>query len=148
MPSRHDCWDAWRLAAGRADAPASRTPPTIQALLAARIDVLPVAERRALDAAPIEGREFHRGAVRALSDGGDEVDAALDGLVQRELIQPGRSEFADEAGYRFSHILVRDAAYELLSKRRRADLHVAYVRWLLTRDRKSTRLNSSHGYIS
>ena len=48
---------------------------------------------------------------------------ALVGLVQRELIQPGRSEFADEAGYRFSHILVRDAAYQLLSKRRRAELH-------------------------
>src|SRR5689334_1440203 len=122
-----------QLVAMRADAPASRTPPTIHALLAARIDVLPAAERRALEAASIEGRGFHRGAVRALSDGGDEVDAALDGLVQRELIQPGRSEFADEAGYRFSHILVRDAAYELLSKRRRADLHVAYVRWLLTR---------------
>jgi class 3 adenylate cyclase/tetratricopeptide (TPR) repeat protein len=122
-----------QLVAMRADAPASRTPPTIHALLAARIDVLPVAERRALDAASIEGRGFHRGAVRALSDGGDEVDAALVGLVQRELIQPGRSEFADEAGYRFSHILVRDAAYELLSKRRRAELHVAYVRWLFTR---------------
>ena len=90
----------------RADAPASRTPPTIHALLAARIDALPAAERRALDAASIEGRGFHRGAVRELSDGGDEVDAALDGLVQRELIQSGRSEFANETGYRFSHILV------------------------------------------
>ena len=145
-----------QLVAMRADAPASRTPPTIQALLAARIDVLPAAERRALDAASIEGREFHRGAVRALSDGGDDVDAALDGLVQRELIQTGRSEFADEPGYRFSHILVRDAAYELLSKRRRADLHVAYVRWLLTRyDRGPAadeiagyHLEQAHGYHS
>ena len=135
-----------QLVAMRADAPASRTPPTIHALLAARIDVLPVAERRALDAASIEGRGFHRGAVRALSDGGDEVDAALVGLVQRELIQPGRSEFADEAGYRFSHILVRDAAYELLSKRRRAELHVAYVRWLLTRYDRGPAADEIAGY--
>ena len=135
-----------QLVAMRADAPASRTPPTIHALLAARIDVLPVAERRALDAASIEGRGFHRGAVRALSDGGEEVDAALVGLVQRELIQPGRSEFADEAGYRFSHILVRDAAYELLSKRRRAELHVAYVRWLLTRHDRGPAADEIAGY--
>jgi class 3 adenylate cyclase/tetratricopeptide (TPR) repeat protein len=135
-----------QLVAMRVDAPASRTPPTIHALLAARIDVLPVAERRATDAASIEGRGFHRGAVRALSDGGDEVDAALDGLVQRELIQPGRSEFADEAGYRFSHILVRDAAYELLSKRRRADLHVAYVRWLLARYDRGPAADEIAGY--
>ena len=135
-----------QLVAMRADAPASRTPPTIHALLAARIDVLPVAERRALDAASIEGRGFHRGAVRALSDGGEEVDAALVGLVQRELIQPGRSEFADEAGYRFSHILVRDAAYELLSKRRRAELHVAYVRWLLTRYDRGPAADEIAGY--
>jgi class 3 adenylate cyclase/tetratricopeptide (TPR) repeat protein len=135
-----------QLVAMRADAPASRTPPTIHALLAARIDALPAAERRALDAASIEGRGFHRGAVRELSGGGDEVDAALDGLVQRELIQSGRSEFANEAGYRFSHILVRDAAYELLSKRRRADLHVAYVRWLLARYDRGPAADEIAGY--
>ena len=135
-----------QLVAMRADAPASRTPPTIHALLAARIDALPIAERRALDAASIEGRGFHRGAVRELSDGGDEVDAALHGLVQRELIQSGRSEFTNETGYRFSHILVRDAAYELLSKRRRADLHVAYVRWLLTRYDRGPAADEIAGY--
>jgi predicted ATPase len=135
-----------QLVAMRADAPASHTPPTIHALLAARIDALPAAERRALDAASIEGRGFHRGAVRELSDGGDEVDAALDGLVQRELIQSGRSEFANDTGYRFSHILVRDAAYELLSKRRRADLHVAYVRWLLTRYDRGPAADEIAGY--
>ena len=41
------------------------------------------------------------------------------------------AEFAGDVGYRFSHILVRDAAYELLAKRQRADLHVAYAEWLL-----------------
>ncbi|HEV8157122.1 MAG TPA: AAA family ATPase, partial [Gaiellales bacterium] len=135
-----------QLVAMRADAPASRTPPTIHALLAARIDALPAAERRALDAASIEGRGFHRGAVRELSHGGGEVDAALDGLVQRELIRSDRSEFANEVGYRFSHILVRDAAYELLSKRRRADLHVAYVRWLLTRYDRGPAADEIAGY--
>ncbi|MGN6380625.1 MAG: AAA family ATPase [Gaiellales bacterium] len=135
-----------QLVAMRADAPASRTPPTIHALLAARIDALPAAERRALDAASIEGRVFHRGSVGELTGDGDEVDAALDGLVQRELIQAGRSEFTEETGYRFSHILVRDAAYDLLSKRRRADLHVAYVQWLLTRYDRGPAADEIAGY--
>jgi class 3 adenylate cyclase len=118
------------LVAARADDPAAGTPPSIQALLAARIDALPTPERRVIEAASIEGRGFHRGAVGALL-GVEEVDAALAGLVERELIRHDRSEFADETGYRFTHILVRDAAYELLAKRRRADLHVAYAGWRL-----------------
>src|SRR3954451_7717296 len=50
-----------QLVAMRADDPAVRTPPTIQALLAARIDALPIRERRVIEAASIEGRGFHRG---------------------------------------------------------------------------------------
>ena len=119
-----------QLVAMRADDPGVRTPPTIQALLAARIDALPVRERRVIEAASIEGRGFHRGAVRALVDQKRSVDAALASLVDRELIRPDRSELPDETGYRFTHILVRDAAYDLLPKRRRADLHVAYADWL------------------
>ena len=117
-----------QLVAMRADDPGVRTPPTIQALLAARIDALPVRERRVIEAASIEGRGFHRGAVRALCDEKRSVDAALAALVDRELIRPDRSEHSGETGYRFTHILVRDAAYDLLPKRRRADLHVALRR--------------------
>ena len=42
-------------------------PPTIQALLAARLDQLDPAERVVLERGSIEGRMFHRGAVQALS---------------------------------------------------------------------------------
>ena len=79
-----------QLVAMRADDPAVRTPPTIQALLAARIDALPIRERRVIEAASIEGRGFHRGAVRALVDQKRSVDAALAALVGRELIRPDR----------------------------------------------------------
>jgi len=134
------------LVAMRADDPAVRTPPTIQALLAARIDALPAHERRVVEAASIEGRGFHVGAVRALVDGRADVDAALAALVERELIRPDRSEFGDETGYRFTHILVRDAAYELLAKRRRADLHVAYAGWLLGRGDRGAGADEIVGY--
>ena len=87
-----------------------------------------------VEAAAIEGRAFHAGAVRALVAEPERVDAGLAGLVERELVRAGRPELAGEAGYRFTHILVRDAAYELLAKRRRADLHVGYAGWLLGRD--------------
>jgi class 3 adenylate cyclase/tetratricopeptide (TPR) repeat protein len=135
-----------QLVAMRADDPAVRTPPTIQALLAARIDALPIRERRVIEAASIEGRGFHRGAVRALVDQKRSVDAALAALVDRELIRPDRAELAGETGYRFTHILVRDAAYDLLPKRRRADLHVAYADWLLGRAERGSASEEIVGY--
>ncbi|MGH3139757.1 MAG: adenylate/guanylate cyclase domain-containing protein [Gaiellales bacterium] len=135
-----------QLVAMRADDPGVRTPPTIQALLAARIDALPVRERRVVEAASIEGRGFHSGAVRALVDQKRTVDAALASLVDRELIRHDRPEFAGETGYRFTHILVRDAAYDLLAKRRRADLHVAYAGWLLGRDDRGSAADEIVGY--
>ena len=135
-----------QLVAMRADDPGVRTPPTIQALLAARIDALPVRERRVIEAASIEGRGFHRGAARALVDEKRSVDAALAALVDRELIRPDRSELSGETGYRFTHILVRDAAYDLLPKRRRADLHVAYADWLLGRANRGSATDEMVGY--
>ena len=135
-----------QLVAMRADDPGVRTPPTIQALLAARIDALPVPERRVIEAASIEGRGFHREAVRALVDEKRSVDAALASLVQRELIRTDRAEFSGQTGYRFMHVLVRDAAYDLLPKRRRADLHVAYADWLLGRANRGSAADEIVGY--
>jgi class 3 adenylate cyclase len=122
------------LVAMRADDRCAATPPNIQALLAARVDALPAAPRRVTEAAAVEGREFHHGAVSALLADLDEldVDAALAELEQRELVRPARSTFADDRGYRFTHILVRDAAYELIPKQRRAQLHVGFANWLST----------------
>ena len=42
-------------------------PPTVQALLAARLDALDPAERDVLGRGAVEGRVFHRGAVAELS---------------------------------------------------------------------------------
>ncbi len=135
-----------QLVAMRADDPGVRTPPTIQALLAARIDALPARDRRVIEAAAIEGRGFHRGAVRALVEQKRSVDAALSALVDRELIHPDRAELPGETGYRFTHILVRDAAYDLLPKRRRVDLHVAYADWLLGRPERGSAADEIVGY--
>jgi class 3 adenylate cyclase/tetratricopeptide (TPR) repeat protein len=108
------------------------TPATIHSLLAARIDALPRTERAVLERAAVEGRGFHRSALAELLDPEDRaaLDAGLEALARRRLVSPGRGELPGEAGYHFTHILVRDVAYELLPKARRADLHERYAAWL------------------
>src|SRR5919106_875885 len=110
----------------------SVTAPTIQAVLTARIDRLPAVERSLLETASIEGRTFHRGALVDLL--GDEhrreLDSNLAALTSRELVGPARPDFEGEQAFRFSHILIRDAAYALIPKQRRAELHERHARWL------------------
>jgi class 3 adenylate cyclase/tetratricopeptide (TPR) repeat protein len=110
-------------------------PSTIQVLLAARLDRLEPGERRVLECAAVEGAEFHGGAVAALAR--EPVGDALFGLVRKDLIRPHRAGFAGEDGFRFRHILFRDAAYDTLPKSRRASLHERYAAWLedVARDR-------------
>ena len=107
-------------------------PPTLQALLAGRIDRLEPPERAVLECAAVEGRGFHRGAVAELLPAGERaaVGARLLALVRKDFIRPDRSEFPDDDGYRFAHILIRDAAYESMPKELRAELHVRYANWL------------------
>ncbi|MGH2793529.1 MAG: ATP-binding protein [Actinomycetota bacterium] len=108
-------------------------PSTIQALLAARIDRLEPDERGALECAAVAGKVFWRGAVLELSPaerrGG--VDANLLALVRKDLVRHDRSTFAGEDAFRFRHLLIRDAAYNGIAKRVRADLHERFANWLL-----------------
>ncbi|HZU21149.1 MAG TPA: adenylate/guanylate cyclase domain-containing protein [Gaiellaceae bacterium] len=96
-------------------------PPSVQALLTARLELLSDAERAALAAAAVAGRFFSRDALAVL--GGDEALQALPSLERKDLVRPHETRLSD-AGYRFRHILIRDAAYDSLPKARRADLHV------------------------
>ena len=107
-------------------------PPTIQALLAARIDSLAAPERTVVERASVEGRLFHRGSVVELApdDVRPDVGAHLLALVRKEFVRPDRAQLPGDDGYRFAHILVRDAAYEAMSKELRAVLHERFVDWL------------------
>ena len=110
-------------------------PPTIQALLAARIDRLDPPERAVIERAAVEGRTFHRGAVAELvpEEVRADVGAHLLTLMRKELVKPDRAIVPGDDGYRFAHILVRDAAYDSMPKRLRAELHERYAGWV--RDR-------------
>src|SRR6185312_255235 len=107
-------------------------PPTIQALLAARLDRLTAIEQAAIGAASVVGKEFWRAAVLALSRTFDpsRIDAALEDLVRKDFIGPDHSTITGGDGFSFRHILIRDAAYGLITKEARAELHERFADWL------------------
>lgn len=107
-------------------------PPTVQAVLAARLDRLTEDERAVIECGAIEGKVFHHGAVDTLVDGElrPRVMSQLMTLVRKELVRPDRAEIAGEDAFRFRHILIRDAAYHSVSKQLRADLHERFAAWL------------------
>jgi len=105
-------------------------PPTLQALLAARLDQLEPAERSVLERGAIEGEVFHRGAIQALAPEETHVTPRLAALVRKEIIRPDKPLITGDDGFRFRHLLLRDAAYESLPKATRADFHQRYAGWL------------------
>jgi tetratricopeptide (TPR) repeat protein len=105
-------------------------PHTLKALLAARLDRLDDDERSVLGAAAVVGQEFWLGALLHLSAPKTEVSTLLQRLVRRRLVQPTRSSMPSEDAFRFGHILIRDAAYNAISKEARATLHERFAYWL------------------
>ena len=107
-------------------------PPTIQALLAARLDGLGNEERSVIERAAVEGKVFHRGAVMEMTPEliRPQVRDRLATLMRMELVRPDRASFAGEDAYRFRHLLIRDAAYQALAKQTRSELHERFAAWL------------------
>ena len=112
------------------ETPDLEAPPTLEALLAERLDRLPEEERMVAERGAVEGQLFHRGAVEELSEQPEAVPASLEGLEAKELLRPAEPGVAGESAFRFRHILIRDAAYRGLPKRIRVALHKVYARWL------------------
>ena len=107
-------------------------PPTIQALLAARLDRLERTERSVIECGSVEGKVFHASAVAALVPDPMRatVPSNLLALMRKELLRPDRAAFSGDEAYRFRHLLIRDAAYEAMPKQARAEMHVRFADWL------------------
>ncbi len=105
-------------------------PPTIHALLEARLDKLERSERAAAEPASVIGMEFPRSAVQSLAPQQlkDRVGDQLQALTRKHFIRPSAVEDADPR-FRFDHHLVRDTVYNGLLKRARATMHVEFVKW-------------------
>ena len=109
-------------------------PPTIHAVLAARLERLPPEERTVLERAAVIGQQFSRGAVaHLLPRETTELDARLDALGRSELIERDVGWLFGEPALRFHHALIRDAAYRRLLKGTRAELHGRFADWLEAR---------------
>ena len=121
-------------------------PPTLQALLAARLDRLDPAERRVLERGAVEGEVFHRGGVQALAPEESQITPRLASLVRKGLIRPDKPQLAGEDGFRFRHLLIRDAAYSGVPKATRADLHQRFAAWLESRGTDVVELDELLGY--
>ncbi len=121
-------------------------PPTIQALLAARIDQLDTNERVVLERGAVEGQVFHRRAVEALAPDEPEVRRRLMGLVRKEFVRPDKPMLRGDDAFKFRHLLIRDAAYDALPKATRADLHGRFALWLEEHGADLVELDEIVGY--
>jgi class 3 adenylate cyclase/tetratricopeptide (TPR) repeat protein len=103
-------------------------PETVQGIIAARLDTLPVDEKELLQDAAVIGRAFWSGAL------GHErwlLEARLHSLARKEFVsRQRRTSVAGEDEYAFSHALVRDVAYEQIPRAQRADKHRAAAEWI------------------
>jgi class 3 adenylate cyclase/tetratricopeptide (TPR) repeat protein len=114
-------------------------PPTLTALLGARLALLADDERRVLELAATAGRDVPMSALEALAgETADELEARLSRLASHGIVHPT----AD--GYRFHHDLVRDSAYNAITKRRRADLHERYAGWVEATDHDAPEVVGHH----
>ena len=125
------------MAAGNGDI---EVPPTLKALLATRLDQLDEPSGRCSSAAPSRARSSTAAPYRRWPRGGDAGDDRLAALVRRQLIRPDRAQLPGEDGFRFHHLLIRDAAYDALPKAVRAELHQRFAGWL---DHTGSRSSSS-----
>jgi class 3 adenylate cyclase/tetratricopeptide (TPR) repeat protein len=118
-------------------------PPTIQSLLAARIDRLSPDEQLVLERAAVWGTEFPIGALGELlpAAAGARTQSVLEQLRRKELLDSAGSYWIDEPVYRFHHVLIRDAAYRRMLRDVRASLHEQLASWV---DAKTASLPSEY----
>lgn len=121
-------------------------PPTIQVLLAARIERLRPEERVVLERAAVIGRQFSRAAVAHLLGPMPDLDARLEALRRSELLEPDGGWFLGEPALRFHHVLIRDAAYRRVLKETRAELHERLADWITGRANDTVEHDETIGF--
>jgi class 3 adenylate cyclase len=116
---------SWRMAELPSD---FAIPDTVQAVVAARVDLLDAGEKQALQAASVIGRIFWAGPVYELVR---DAEPDLRVLEERDFIRrrPG-SSIAGDREYAIKHAVTREVAYAGLPRARRARLHAAFAQWL------------------
>jgi len=107
-------------------------PESLHALLAARLDALDQGTRSLVAVASVLGSSFPAEALVAVSGEEEaEVRAHLDELVRRDVLEVSADPLSPQRGdYRFSQEMLRQVAYETLSRRERNARHLAVACYL------------------
>jgi DNA-binding SARP family transcriptional activator len=124
-------------------------PPTVEALLAGRIDRLGPMERALLERAAVAGRDFERSAILHLTPPEElaGIDRCLVTLIRRGLVESAGDAFT------FHHVLIQEVAHAGITKERRAELHERFATWLEQRGENveevaGYHLEQAHRYAS
>jgi class 3 adenylate cyclase len=113
-----------QLAATIDETAAGSLPTSVRALVAARLDALPRAERALLIDAAVVGKIFWQGAIGAMNRENGDLARLLDELERRDLVRREATSFIEgQQQYVFTHVLIRDVAYDLLPRSDRARRH-------------------------
>jgi class 3 adenylate cyclase len=113
-----------QLVASVGEVASGALPTNIREIVAARLDALPGEERALLLDAAVVGRIFWLEALRALNAGDGDLLPLLDALERRDLVRRETSSIIEgKQQFAFTHGLIRDVAYDLLSRAERARRH-------------------------
>ena len=121
-----------RMLAELPDVEGTPLPATVQGVIAARVDALPVAEKRLLQNAAVIGKVFWKGAL-AHEAGSTKavINKLLAALERKEFVRRSASSVvADESEFSFAHILIRDVAYASQPRPERASRHHHAALWI------------------
>jgi class 3 adenylate cyclase/tetratricopeptide (TPR) repeat protein len=106
-------------------------PPSVQALIAARLDAVPAELRAlALDAAVLGDEAWPEALLTAHGREPGDVRDGLEDLARRGLLVHRSSSLPGRDAYGFAHGLIREVAYGRLPRAARARRHLAAARWL------------------
>lgn len=109
-----------------------QVPPTLTAVLQARLDSLPAEERSLLQKASVAGRIFWDSLLAVMNHVDHPPVDLIDSLCNRDLIYPhGDQTFEDTDEYIFKHALLQEVAYKSLLKRDRREYHAMVANWLV-----------------
>src|SRR2546421_181922 len=100
-------------------------PDTVQATVLARLDQLTPDERRTIQMGSVFGRAFRLSGLRALEPSLKATDEIAERLMDKDLIRPAGGDV-----YGFRHILIREVAYQTLTRSERGRLHAAAAEWM------------------
>src|SRR5207302_5200213 len=132
-----------RMLAERGTAEDLPLPESVQGIIAARLDSLPLEEKALLQEAAVVGKVFWLGVLQA-------SEQQLHTLQQKEFVQRARrSSVAGETEFAFKHLLVRDVAYGQIPRAERAQKHLGAAEWIESLGRPEDHAETvAHHYVN